>query len=669
MGNQFLENNLDYFDINFNDLNIDDIKSAYQILILEADNHFENKLNSELKTYSDFFSLSPIDKLSSLHSFVSSLNSMVTIEGLRDLEEYYSPILSEKFTTWSLNKQIFNSLCNFAKSTDFQSLNQIRQKMIKKIIKDLIDSGINLSDENKQNLIKMKSELSLLVQNFQNNITDAQANFKIKLKLSDIKGVSQRTLDNIVQLNEGIDIEKNPFYITESSGLISDVMINSTSESIRKKIYNKRKTLCSKGKYDNTEIIDRIYKLKQKIAQLLGYDNYATMVLEENMATCPNNALDFLNEVGLATIDLAKHEANFILSEGNRLLSRPVEWWDHEFICDKILKNTYSIDSEEIRKYFPVNHTVLKLFELCENLFGIKFINDPDRSVWNEDVIFYNVYQDNSLIGGIYLDLYKREGKMPGAWLNPISTFENNDINQTMPYAILVCNAPKDSNSIPTFELNECVTLFHEMGHALHLLLSKVSEEFYSGFNNVEHDAVEIPSQLLENFFYLPEVLKFISKNIEDSSPISDEIIDNIISSRKFLGATSIINMVKFSEMDLNLYLQNDIHPYEAELSSMNKWKIVDSFDVDRKRMSTFSHIFGGGYSAGYYAYQWAEVYAIEGFKYLTEHPLFSKESEDRFNSYKINILETGGSSSMLDNFIKFRGEKPNIKNYIDFNT
>lgn len=667
MSNQFLSESIEIFDIDFNQLDSIKINEAYEQLLVKATNDFNAGLSKSHSSFEDFFSDKNLDKLMALHGLVGSLNSLISNDELRDLEEKFSPILSQKLAEWSLNKVMFDKICDFSKTKSFDLLPDIRKKMITKIIKDLTDSGIALSEDKKSQLINLKSKLSTLVQKFQNNITDAQASFSIKVKLSELTGLPARSIDTIKGLNPELNIFKDYFYINESSGLLSDVMIYSDNPKIRKKIYDKRKCLCTKGKYSNIDLIDKIYKIKQDIAAILGYSNYAEMVLEDNMAKNSSNVLDFLEEVGGKAYIQAKQEANYILQEGNKILNRPVEWWDHEYICNKILKSTYSVDTETVRSYLPVDHVLSKLFELCDKYFNLSFVLDPTKSVWNEDVKYYDVFENNVHIGGIFFDLYKREGKSPGAWLNPISSYENNTIKSQKPYCLLVCNTPKSSNSISTFDLNEVITLFHEMGHAVHHLLSKVSEEYYSGFNNVEHDGVEIPSQLFENLVYNQDILKFISKNINDGTSLPENIINNIVESRKFLGATSIINMVKFSEMDMKLYTQNIAHPFDLEIEAMKKWQLVDNTDFDRKRMASFGHIFGGGYSAGYYSYQWAEVYAIDGYQHIIENGAFSPETIDRFKKYKENILYTGGEFGMKNNYLAFRGSDPKVENYINF--
>lgn len=665
--NPLLSSDIASFHVDFKKLVPSMFSQAYDYLLEKAQAEIDTTLHISDPSFKELFYHPNYERLTDLHHLLCSLNALIENEEMRKIEEKYSPILSEKITLWSLDKHMFDKIVDFTKTNHFANLSLSRKKMIEKIIKDLKNSGIDLPIKQKRQLAKLNQKLSILTQKFQNNITDAQEQLSFIVKPSELKGLSERAMRNAVNLSKEEDIEDGKLLITESSGLISNVMENCTSFRLKKKIYNHKKRLCTKGKFNNTKLIDKIYRLEQEIATLLGYETYAHMAVEDNMAKTPKIVLEFLDKLGNTAFPYAQKEVEEVNNFGQRILSREPQWWDHDYILDQMKKQNLNIDSEKIRKYFPVEHVLQGLFNFCKEKFDVSFIQNKSRPVWHEDVIFFDVYEGTTLIGGIFIDLYKRPGKTPGAWLDPLANYENNDIAQVKPVALLVCNAPKDIGQKSTFEIDEIVTLFHEMGHALHHLLSKVDEEFFSGFNNVEHDAVELPSQLLENFVYQKDILKKISCHIESNLPISDEMILQIQKSKKFLGATVIISMVRYAEMDMNLYLQKTKHPYELEEESMKKWQISKKVDFQRKRMPVFSHIFGGGYAAGYYAYQWAEVLAADGLDYLTS--VQGVEQQDRFDKYKNEILYTGGARSMQDNYIAFTGKPANpeylIKSYI----
>lgn len=664
--NQFLSKKIKSYDIDFTSFSYEDINEAYEILISKSQDEFNQKLNSELTEFSHFFGESSSDLLLSLHGFVSSMNSLMEDNKLRAIEEHYSPVISQKFTEWSLSENIYNKLLRFSTSDNFNNLPTIRKKMVNKILKDLSDSGVNLPKDKKDELATLKSKLVSEVIKFQNNITDAQSELNLTFNINDLGGLSERSLNLIHELSKEKNLPVGTVFLDEPSGTLGDAIKNCDNENVRKTIYMLKRNICHGGKYDNSKIIDSIYKTKQDIANILGYKNHAEMTLVDNMAKTPDNALRFITEIGNLCLPYAKNESSDLRKFCFEKFGKKMQWWDQEFISKKYLSENYNLDSEAIRKYFPTNAVMCGLFKTIEGFFDVRFVENKNKSTWHKDVVYYDVYESDNHIGGLFVDLFKRSGKSPGAWLNPICSYEDNDLSVSKPYALLVCNVNKDVSGNSTLEIDDIITLFHEMGHALHHLLSKVPEEYYSGFNNVEHDAVEIPSQLFENFVYLPSILKELSTHIETSERIPEFMIDSIIRSKKFLGASSIIGMVRFSQMDLKLYNQIGEHPYFFESEATEQWKIIEDYDKDRKRMPLFSHIFGGGYSAGYYSYQWAEVYAADGYNYLIEHQFGTQEFQNRINKYKEHILYTGGLDSMIINYQKFKGSEPDKSHYLN---
>ena len=666
--NVLLTSNLAALDVDFSKITPENFIEAYEIFLKQSQEEFDALLKNKNPTYKDLFQDVSAEKLMALHHLMGSLNALMENDELRKIEEKYSGILTFKFTQWSLNSKMYKKTENFTKTKEYEALSELRKRMIQKILKDLRESGVNLPAKEKKQLAKLNQKHVKLAQKFQNNITDAQAQLSFIIGDKELKGVPERTINNAKEIAKQKDMKPGRYYINESSGIMDDIMAHSENEEIRKKIYMKRRSLATQGKYNNTKIIEEIYKLKQEIAAMLGYKDFASMALEEQMAKTPESALNFLDNLGKIALPYAKKEAELTRKFGEKILGRDVQWWDMEYIHNTIIKTEFDIDPEEIRKYFPVEKVINGLFDLCKSMFDVEFVEKKDKHTWHADVRYFDVYESGKHVGGIFMDIYKRLGKTPGAWLDPICSYENNDLAQTKPIALLVCNAPKDEGQVPTFELEEVVTLFHEMGHGLHHLLSKVEEEFYSGFNNVEQDAVEIPSQLMENFVYEKAVLKQLTSHVQTSESLPDDVIDKIIKTKKFLGASMVVSMVRFSEMDLRLYMQKEKHPFEIEFDAMMKWKISDNFDKDRRRMAIFSHIFGGGYAAGYYSYQWAEVYAADGYNYINS----TNESErrERLKKYKEEILYTGGKKSMKDNYALFKPTEVDLKhlvnNYID---
>lgn len=623
--NILLTSDVATFDIDFSKLTPQMFIEAFDILLSEADKEFSAKVKAKKLTYKELSEDVARERLMAVTHVLGNLNALIDNEEYRDIEEKYTGIISVKMTEWALSSKMYKKIQLFSMTKEYQGLSDLRKKMIQKILKDLRTGGVDLPSKDKKVLAKINRKTSQLVQKFQNNITDAQDSIAFIVKEKDLKGLPERSLNNAKEIAKQKNLPEGKFYIDEPSGLVDDAFTYSKSEALRKKIYLKRRELCTTGKFNNTKLIDKIYKLKNEVAHMLGYQDFAHMMLEDNMAKTPSTTLDFINKLGNIALPHAKKETELIREEAKKILGREMNWWDGGFVVDKITKEKFDIDPEEVRLYFPVDKVMNGLFELCKSLFDVSFVENKNKHTWHPDAKYYDVFEGDNHIGGLFMDIYKRAGKTPGAWLDPVCAYENNDIRSRKPVAVLVCNAPQDAGQTSTFEMYEVVTLFHEMGHALHHLLCKVEEEFFSGLHQVEHDAVEIPSQLMENFVYEREVLKKLTSHVKTGEQLPDELIEKIIKNRKFLGASEILNMVRYSEMDMRLYMQNEAHPYEIEAKILKKWKVNDNYDKKRGRMAVFSHIFGGGYSAGYYAYQWAEVYAADGYKYLA-----SGSEEDR---------------------------------------
>lgn len=662
--NLLLTSDLSALDVDFSQITDDNFIEAYELFLQESQEEFDGLLKIKNPEYKDLFADGAMQKLMSLHHLMGSLNALMENEKLREIEEKYSGILSLKFTQWSLSSKVYKKIELFTQTKEYEGLSELRKKMIQKTLKDLKSSGVNLPAKEKKQLAKLNQKLVKLGQKFQNNITDSQQQLSFIVGNKELKGLPERSINNAKEIAKQKNMKPSRYYINESSGLIDDVLVHSENEAIRKKIYLKRRSLATEGKYNNSKVIDQIYKLKQEVSSLLGYKDFAHMVLEDQMAKQPQAVLEFLDKLGTIALPYAKKETQQIDEYGQKLLNRKVEWWDRDYVANNIVKKQFNFDPEEVRKYFPVDKVINGLFDLCKEMFEVEFVENKDKKTWHSDVKYFDVYESEKHIGGIFMDIYKRPGKTPGAWLDPICTYENHDLMQKKPISLLVCNAPKDEGQIPTFEVEEVVTLFHEMGHGLHHLLSKVEEGFYSGFNNVEQDAVEIPSQLMENFVYEKDVLKKITSHIETSAQLPDDLIEKIVNAKKFLGASMIVGMVRFSEMDLRLYMQKEKHPFEIEAEAMEKWKTTDNYDKNRRRMAIFSHIFGGGYAAGYYSYQWAEVYAADGYNYINSTN--ENERKERLKKYKEEILYTGGKQSMKDNYALFKHTEVDLKHLIN---
>ena len=417
---------------------------------------------------------------------------------------------------------------------------------------------------------------------------------------------------------------------------------------------------------DNRPVLAEIIKLRQEHATLLGYANHAEYQLEENMAKRPDTALDFSLDLARRSLPQAKREMAEMLEFGSNLLKRIPEFHDIGFVSEKMREAKFSVNSEALRQYFPVEKVVGGLFELIETLYGLRFVRNLTTSAWHEDVRVYDVMDvaSNVLKGTLYLDLFKRKHKNSGAWMSPVQSRHDGGSQARLPVTYIVCNAPKDVGQVATFDFDEVVTLFHEMGHGLHNLLTEVPEEYFSGLNQVEHDAVELPSQFMENFCWDYEILKKLTQHVVtgESLPVAEFV--NLKASKLFMAANSLLAGARYSILDMMVYSNPDKDPFELETQVLNSLKARER-DPRATILPSFSHIFVGGYSAGYYAYQWAEMLSADAFAALKGEGSSFEAQRKAANLFRKHVLATGGVQGMDKNFKEFRGREPDLSHML----
>lgn len=659
LNKEFLKHNVEFDKITPNMFS-----EAFDILIPLWEEEFENILNAPL-TYKDLSNLPNTKQLTFIVSYFYHLTSVMQSDELRKINEKYSPIITQISQKMNFDVRHYNQLKQYILTEDFKSQSELRKKAIFKAIENLEINGIHLPETKKKQYQKLLIKLDKLQTNFSNNLIDTNKLFQQKFKKDQLKGLNERQFNNLK------DLGNDTFLATEIAGNYDDILMYCENSETRKIIYedcikygNYKKfnnfNMFNKffKNFDNTKIAQEIVNIKTKMAKILNFENHAFESLKFKMAKNPNKVIDFLTDLGNKSYNQAKEENEFFENYGKNLLNKSVEFHDRSFVRNKLKQEKYSINEEEIRKYFPINFVLDNFFDILNTLFNVKFIENKNISKWHNDVIVYDVFNDNEFSGRLYLDLFKRENKQDGAWMNGI--VRKHDYNDEIlnPISYIVMNVPKDSNN-PTFSFNDVITLFHETGHALHHLLTKVTEETFSGLGNVEWDAVEFPSQFMENFCYDFEILKKISNHIDTNQPLSKEIHDKLILAKNFMSANSMLRQVKMALLDMNVYNKQQ-NIYEIENEIYNSWK-VNEIDFRSIVLTSFSHILTGGYSAGYYSYLYAEVLSADAFAALKEEGNSYLNQKNTANLFKTCILETGGENSMMDNFIKFRNRKPDI--------
>jgi oligopeptidase A len=436
------------------------------------------------------------------------------------------------------------------------------------------------------------------------------------------------------------------------------------SSALREKMYRAQMTRASDqstgdaAKYDNTEIIRELLALRQEEAELLGFKNHAEVSVVPKMAESPEHVVTFLRNFAAKARPYAKDDLEELrkFAAEKLFIGQPMPW-DWTYISEKLKEEKYSYNEQEVKQYFPINKVLDGLFKIAESLFEIKISTDT-ASVWHPSVTFYRIERDGELVGQFYLDPTARNGKRGGAWMNDVRTREMRvDTGKLQtPVAYLICNFSAGVDGKPALLTHDDVTtLFHEFGHGLHHMLSQVNEASVSGINGVEWDAVELPSQFMENFCWEWNVIKDMTSHVDTGLPIPKELFDKMYAAKNFHAGLGAVRQMEMSLFDMILHMHlSDKDFMEVQKDIRSEVAVLLQPEWTRY-MHTFSHIFAGGYSAGYYSYKWAEVLSADAYAAFEE----TNNSLETSRRYRQEILEKGGSRPVMDSFIAFRGRAP----------
>ncbi len=577
---------------------------------------------------------------------ISHLNSVNNSEASQEIYANLLPIITEYSTKMSQDRRIYDVYK--AIREDELDLSSEQIKVLDDSLLSFRLSGIDLEDDKKERLAEISLRLSDLSNQFSQNLLDATNAYE--LIITDKKDVEGLPASD----KEAAKCEEGWKFTLQMPSYIA-YMTYGPNREFREKLYKEYVTRAPQ----NEKIIDEILVLKDEKAKILGFDSYADLSLATKMAESSDEVTSFLEELAKKSKPQAKKE----LSDLEKFAGQKLEAWDMSFYADKLRKKRYDLDEEEYRPYFEKSSVVEGLFQFLDNLFGIKF-KKIDLKLWDEKAVAYDLVEDTDVIARIYLDLEARSTKRGGAWMhNWQSHHIDLDGNEIKASAFVVCNFPPSNDTSPSLlRHSDVVTLFHEMGHAIHHLLSKTDESFVSGVNGVEWDAVEFPSQFLEEFAYESLVLKTFAKHYKSGEVISDEMIDRLKKAKNFQSAMAMLRQLEFALFDFRLH--SKLHQGEEvqELLDQTREEIsVTKPPKYNKFQNGFAHIFAGGYSAGYYSYKWAEVLSSDAFISLIDSGFDEKLTQ----SYKENILYKGGSKSMKELFRDFLGREPQVDNLL----
>jgi len=602
---------------------------------LEDNNkQIEKLLKIENKTYTNF--VKPLEmmeeRLGHFFTPLSHLNSVNNSEKTQDIYTQALPIITEYSTKLSQNLDIYNA---YKKIQQNEKLDDEQKRVLELNIQNFELSGANLDEKTKQRLQEINLKESELSNNFSQNLLDATNAYSYIIEdEKDIEGLPKSDIQNAKFEEDGVT--KYKFTLQMPSYIA--YMTYGKNQKIREELYKAYVTRAPQ----NGKIIEELLALKDEEAKLLGFCNYAELSLATKMAKDEKTVLNFLDDL----LQNSKAQAKEELKEVQELSDKPLQSFDSAYFSELLKKKKYEIDEEEYRPYFEQTQVINGMFDFLNKLFGIEF-KKVDEKLWDEKATSYDVYVDAKLKARLYLDLEARESKRGGAWMHNFQTHcTDEDGVEQLASAFVVCNFPPSSEENPSLlRHDDVVTLFHEMGHTIHHLLSDVKESEVSGVNGVEWDAVEFPSQFLENFAYEPQVLKMFASHHETKEIISDEMIQKLVDSKNFLSASSMLRQLEFSIFDFKLhtgvYSEDEVQNILDNIREQTALIKPPSYN---KFQNGFAHIFAGGYSAGYYSYKWAEVLSADAFFSVVDEGIFNSKTAKKYLEI---ILSSGGSKSM----------------------
>ncbi len=608
------------------------------------------------------------DQLSRAWSPVSHMNSVVNNDELRKAYNACLPKLSDYATEMGQN----SALCDAYKAVaaNRQGLDAVQNKLLDNALLDFHLSGVDLPPEKKQRYKEISQSLSQLTTKFEENLLDStNAWSKLITDVSELVGLPDSALGLAAQTARQRDHQEG-WLLTLDFPSYLPVMTYADNRELRREVYQAFATRASDqgpyaGEWDNSEVMEQILALRHEQAQLLGFANYAERSLARKMARTTDEVIQFLNDLAQRSRPQAQRELDELQAYAKEKHGMDdLQAWDIGYYAEKLRQERYDISQEMVKPYFPETRVIPGMFAVVERLYGISINQVDDVDSWHPDVRFYEIRdRDNHLRGQFYLDLYARPKKRGGAWMDDCASRFFTDTIDQIPVAYLTCNfSPPVDGKPALFTHDEVQTLFHEFGHGLHHLLTRIDYPAVAGISGVAWDAVELPSQFMENWCWEKEALDLISGHVETGEPIPDDLYRRMHEAKNFQSAMMMVRQLEFSLFDFRIHLEYDPAKggriYEI-LSQVRDQVAVVSPPEWNRFPHGFSHIFAGGYAAGYYSYKWAEVLSADAFSLFEERGIFDAEAGRAFLH---EILERGGSKDAMDLFIAFRGREPQIE-------
>ncbi|MBI2792688.1 MAG: oligopeptidase A [Gammaproteobacteria bacterium] len=609
------------------------------------------------------------DALNKAWSPVGHLNAVVNTAELRTAYNNCLPMLSDYGTQIGQNQGLYNAYLALKESQSYTKLSIAQQKVITNAIRDFKLSGVALPQAQREQFAKLSQELSQLESQFQDNVMDATDHWHLDVKDSQmLAGLPEQAIKLAKVVAE--KAQMSGWRLTLDFPCYQSIITYADNRQLRQQIHEAYFTRASDkgpdaGKWDNTHLMEKIVSTRHQMAQLLGFDNYAKRSLAKKMAKSTEQVITFLEELAIKAKPFAQKEFAELqaFAKGEYDIEK-LEPWDIAYYSEKLRQKRFAISQETLRPYFPVPVVLKGMFEVVHRLYGLRVSEKAGVETWHPDVRFFEIYDNqNQLRGQFYLDLFARNHKRGGAWMDEarVRRLLPNGQIQT-PVAFLTCNFRAQVGDIPSLLTHdEVITLFHEFGHGLHHMLTKIECASVSGINGVAWDAVELPSQFMENWCWQKEALSFISGHYQTQEPLPDDLLEKMHRAQNFQSGMMLLRQLEFSLFDFRLHCEfnpeSSARIQEILDDVRSKYSVTPIAPYNRFQHS-FGHIFSGGYAAGYYSYLWAEVLSQDAFAKFEEEGIFNPNTG---NAFLHKILEKGASEDPDVLFRDFRGRDPDI--------
>jgi oligopeptidase A len=596
---------------------------------------------------------------------VGHLNAVMNSAELREVYNANLPKITQYYTEVSQHPGLYAKYKALRNSAEFGTLTTAQKRIIENELRDFRLGGAELSAEDKVRFMAIRERLSQLSSRFSDNLLDATNAFShFVTDAGELSGIPEDVLQTAREAAQADSREGWKFTLHAPSYV--PVLQYADNRPLRELMYRGYVTRASefgKPEWNNTPLIADILKLRREIAQLLGFKSYADYSLTAKMADSPAQVLEFLNELAVRAKPYAQRDLDEVTAFAKAQLGLDkLEAWDLAYASEKLRVARYAFSDQEVKQYFPETTVMPGMFRLIETLYGLK-IEPAEAPVWSPDVRFYAIRDGaGALVGEFYVDLYARPTKRGGAWMDEAIARRRTSAGVQVPVAYLNCNFSAPVGGKPAvFTHDEVITLFHEFGHGLHHLLTRVDYLGVSGINGVEWDAVELPSQFMENFTWEWDVVEPMTHHVENGKRLPRALFDKMLAAKNFQSGLHTVRQLEFSLFDLHLHYDFDPEGTTTPLGLLEqvRSRVSVIFPPPYNRFpNNFSHIFAGGYAAGYYSYKWAEVLSADAYSLFEEHGVLDPETGKRFWN---EILSVGGSRPALESFVAFRGREPKI--------